>query len=517
MVASVPELANRHSGRPNRAASSSATQIASSVGWAKWVPRATRRGDRLDDRGVAVAGDGRRRTRRASRRTRCRRRRRRGSPGRGSSTRPAARRSASWRWRRRRATWRASAIMAVLRGWRATNASDSVVDEGVEPRRAESTATEVVTGCLSVGIERRRARLTECSVYVTVSDGRQHLDHPSREASMAARAQDRRVSTGVRSLPRSARRCCATPLAGLSVPTLSALLQACADSPTGGGRRRHAEALEIASPDNPVTWPISDDNQPIADGLAPEAGPLLLYNYADYIAPAVVKAFEEKYGVEVKVSTFNDTDEALTKIRTGAVPFDIYFPSYDQIGRLVDGQAAAAAQPQLPHQPRQRLADASQTPGTTGEARYSVPYSVYTHRRSAGAPTWSPTTSPRSTTRTTRCGTPTYARQGRRSSTTGTPRWRWSLLRDGITDINSDDPDDLAHGPASSCTELREATKPKVTISMYTDLPVGPARHQPDVVGRRRSTRSTTCPRASRSTSCATGSPRTARAWSTTT
>ena len=41
MVASVPELANRQRGRPQRAASSAATAIASSVGWAKWVPRPT--------------------------------------------------------------------------------------------------------------------------------------------------------------------------------------------------------------------------------------------------------------------------------------------------------------------------------------------------------------------------------------------------------------------------------------------------------------------------------------------
>ena len=39
-------------------ASSSATPIASSVGWAKWVPRADAGGDRLDEGGVAVTGDG---------------------------------------------------------------------------------------------------------------------------------------------------------------------------------------------------------------------------------------------------------------------------------------------------------------------------------------------------------------------------------------------------------------------------------------------------------------------------
>ena len=59
----------------------------------------------------------------------------------------------------------------------------------------------------------------------------------------------------------------------------------------------------------------------IADGLAPEKGATLqLYNYADYIGPEVVKRFEKKYAaydVKVRVSTFNDTDEALTKIRAG--------------------------------------------------------------------------------------------------------------------------------------------------------------------------------------------------------
>jgi hypothetical protein len=41
MVASVPELAKRHWGRPNRLDSSVAAASAVSVGWAKWVPRAT--------------------------------------------------------------------------------------------------------------------------------------------------------------------------------------------------------------------------------------------------------------------------------------------------------------------------------------------------------------------------------------------------------------------------------------------------------------------------------------------
>ena len=42
IVASVPELAKRHSGSPKRRASSRPTGIRSSVGWAKCVPSATR-------------------------------------------------------------------------------------------------------------------------------------------------------------------------------------------------------------------------------------------------------------------------------------------------------------------------------------------------------------------------------------------------------------------------------------------------------------------------------------------
>ena len=40
IVASVPELANRHSGSPNLRVSSSATRIAAGVGCAKCVPSA---------------------------------------------------------------------------------------------------------------------------------------------------------------------------------------------------------------------------------------------------------------------------------------------------------------------------------------------------------------------------------------------------------------------------------------------------------------------------------------------
>jgi spermidine/putrescine transport system substrate-binding protein len=82
--------------------------------------------------------------------------------------------------------------------------------------------------------------------------------------------------------------------------------------------------------------------QPIASDLEPEANATLrIYNYPDYLDKAVIQDFEKEYAqyqVKVEYSTFNDYPEALTKIRSGSVPYDLSFLSYNYIGRLVYGQ-----------------------------------------------------------------------------------------------------------------------------------------------------------------------------------
>src|SRR3954466_634676 len=97
--------------------------------------------------------------------------------------------------------------------------------------------------------------------------------------------------------------------AGLSAPALSALLTAC------GTKHVSTADVQIPSPTDPVTWPVSQVNQAIAAGQTPKAGSTLrIYNYADYLSPRVLKDFEAKYGVDIRLSTFNDADEALTKV-----------------------------------------------------------------------------------------------------------------------------------------------------------------------------------------------------------
>src|SRR5258705_11973540 len=63
-------------------------------------------------------------------------------------------------------------------------------------------------------------------------------------------------------------------------PTLGAFLAACSKS---GPASSSQPSMTIAAPNNPVKWPIADDNKPIADGLAPEqGGKLQIDHYADY-------------------------------------------------------------------------------------------------------------------------------------------------------------------------------------------------------------------------------------------
>ena len=62
----------------------------------------------------------------------------------------------------------------------------------------------------------------------------------------------------------------------------------------------------------------------IADGLEPEAGPLRIFNYADYVNPDIVAKFEEQYGVAVEITTFDVDAEAINKLATGAVEVDVH-------------------------------------------------------------------------------------------------------------------------------------------------------------------------------------------------
>jgi spermidine/putrescine transport system substrate-binding protein len=136
--------------------------------------------------------------------------------------------------------------------------------------------------------------------------------------------------------------------------------------------------LPLPRPDNSVTWAITDDNKPIADGVKPEAGPLRIYNYADYVDPATVKKFQQKFNAKVQVATYNSSDEAIAKIASGAVSFDLIMGlsgsnMVDLIARKLLQPLNHSYLPNLEKNIWAELADPFYDRGAT----YTVPYVVW--------------------------------------------------------------------------------------------------------------------------------------------
>jgi spermidine/putrescine transport system substrate-binding protein len=133
-------------------------------------------------------------------------------------------------------------------------------------------------------------------------------------------------------------------LAGVALPSLSAILAACQDStssaPPGAGSsaKLGPGGIPIASPDNPVTLPDYEGLSAIADDLPPESGPLKIYNWNGYIYKKVMNDFQDEFGVEIEYTQFQGMAEAMSKVQNGTVDFDLFFPTVENIPKLVAGK-----------------------------------------------------------------------------------------------------------------------------------------------------------------------------------
>jgi spermidine/putrescine transport system substrate-binding protein len=163
-----------------------------------------------------------------------------------------------------------------------------------------------------------------------------------------------------------------TPVgAGGSGPT-GAAAKLVEQKPTGPG------GLPLPRPDNSVTWAITDDNRPIKDGKKAESGPLRIYNYADYIDPATLKKFQKQFNTKVEVATYNSSDEAIAKLSSGSVSFDLIMGlSGSNIVDLIAHELLKPLNhsylPNLEKNVWPELADPFYDRG----ARYTVPYVVW--------------------------------------------------------------------------------------------------------------------------------------------
>jgi spermidine/putrescine transport system substrate-binding protein len=62
-------------------------------------------------------------------------------------------------------------------------------------------------------------------------------------------------------------------------------------------------------------------------------GDLLIYNWAQYMDPALKEEFSEKYGVEVNEVNFDNLEAMVIKLRSGA-SYDLIWPSTEYVARL---------------------------------------------------------------------------------------------------------------------------------------------------------------------------------------
>ncbi|MGI9197680.1 MAG: polyamine ABC transporter substrate-binding protein [Candidatus Nanopelagicales bacterium] len=246
-----------------------------------------------------------------------------------------------------------------------------------------------------------------------------------------------------------------------------------AASASGSGATSSAAAIPLASPQNPVTWPINPGNEPIASGLEPEANATLrVYTYSDYLDKGVVKDFQKEYAdydVNVEVSTFNDYQEAITKIRSGTVPYDLSFLSYNNIGKLVVGNLIRPLNHDyIPH--IDNVWEEFQNPWYDQGWQYTVPYVIYTTgigwRHDLIPEDIAARPNPYDVLWDSKYAGEIAVLDDDREVIGMT------ILRNGGTDVNTSDP--AALGAArDAMMEMQAASRPRVTITGYTDIPEG--------------------------------------------
>jgi spermidine/putrescine transport system substrate-binding protein len=150
----------------------------------------------------------------------------------------------------------------------------------------------------------------------------------------------------------------------------AATSEAASSPPDDGG-------LAIGSPGDPVEQPLFDDISAIESGLEPEAGPLRIYNWADYINVDTLKRFGKEFGVEYELTTFYNLDEALRKLASGELQVDVFFPTSPVLPKYVAGKLLQPLNhdylPNLEANVWPELAD----PYYDAGSRYSVPYAIY--------------------------------------------------------------------------------------------------------------------------------------------
>jgi spermidine/putrescine transport system substrate-binding protein len=256
---------------------------------------------------------------------------------------------------------------------------------------------------------------------------------------------------------------------GVALPSAAAILAACGRDETTAGAGDAGVGFNLTpDPQNPVTLPIYDDNQPIASGLEPESNTTFkIFNWNDYLWKKKLDEFGEQHGVRVEYTNFYNMEQAVEKLRTGDLDVDLFFPTIDVLGRLV---AAKLLQPLNKDYITtfDNLWPNIQTPFYDQKSTYSVPYTIYTTGIAYLRTDVDPET----------VNAKTY-------DIFWDPRYKgkvglyddyreaigMALLKNGITDVNTEDPADIEIAK-NDLLQMIAATDVRLSINgAYAKLP----------------------------------------------
>ena len=263
--------------------------------------------------------------------------------------------------------------------------------------------------------------------------------------------------------------------AGLLLGGGSSLLAACSSSAKpatpAGTQTLTSGGIPLPRPTNPVTWQLYKDNPAIKSGLAPEQGATLrLFNWVAYINPQCLTDFGKKYNCKVEVTTFENMDTALAKLRSGQnLNFDVFFPTVDVMAQLVYGKLI---QP-LNHSYIPNITQAwpvFTNPFYDGKWQYTVPYTIYTpgiawrkdhvdENPYAMANPWA---------------MPWQAKYKDKVAILDDARESISLglMKNGIFDLNTTDPNQIA-AAGQALENLAHLTNVHIDNNDYTEIPSG--------------------------------------------
>jgi spermidine/putrescine transport system substrate-binding protein len=219
-----------------------------------------------------------------------------------------------------------------------------------------------------------------------------------------------------------------------------------------------------------VRWPISDDNPAIDSNLEPEKNATLkVYNWTEYLYKKLCKDFGEQFDCNVEISTFGNIDEAVQKIRTGQVDFDVYFPDPSFLGRLIYGKLIRPLN--LDYIPNLKNCwPQLQDPFYDRGSRYTVPYVIYS--TGIGWRNDHVTEDPFTMTNPYELYfNPKY--KGKVNLLDDVREAvSMALLKNGITDLNTDDPKNIEIAK-NDLVRLVDLVAVKIDVNDYTTLPEG--------------------------------------------